>query len=218
MNYYRFLLRLSFICLVVIISIPTAHAQPSWQLEINTTPLWDDNPLMQIDNAIAIKGFETGLKASVHNPDNSPFAALLEVNHNRFDRSDFNSTDLSGAVDYRKEFKRSIVSVSGAYQYDTTRSIQNPVLGLVTQTDRWQSFQLKPDIQYQLNKRLSFNLMTLWKKTRYDNASLTDYRIITAEPSLFYKLSQNKRLGFNLQTRLYQSLQSEREALSFGPS
>ena len=199
---------------------PAAQAKTEAITGVEQDFVYDSNPLFSRSDEDSIFGSET--KAFVDVSRETPTEFLqgrATLTRGQFDKSDFNSTDSMFDGQYVKNFLRTVLSLKGKIQYDTTRGADVATFGRVNRADRYLSWRLTPKIDYALTPRTQVTLETNIQKNKYDNTALTDYRTISATPSLMRKISPLQTVVTALQLRRYESLENNDQTVdSIGPT
>ncbi len=193
----------------------------STQASISETGIWDSNPLMiSRDRGESIYGSETKATYSIKNktPTVQTYAKISAI-RNQFNDSDFNSTDFHGNVGITKKTPRLEASIKGDIDYDTTRTSELTTFDQNITSARHLSYSLRPSISHSISKRSNIALSGRWKESKYDDSSLSDYRILSIVPSASYNITPLQQATVSFQTQRYQSLEDTNAYTdSLGPS
>ncbi len=212
---------LSIALLVMVCAIPFASAEDTVEVDVNETIIWDSNPLMQTTGETDILGSET--KASLELGRNTPsekLTAEFEAVRNQFNETSFNSTDVAFSTDLEKKYRRVGWSIQGGIDYDTTRTGEITTFGRNTRAERRTTWQIEPEVSYNLSPLSKVALSGSWLERYYDDASsLIDYRTASVSPSLIRSLTPRQTGVMSFHARRYSSLEGgDRTVDSLGPS
>ena len=165
-----------------------------------------------------IYGSETGLYLILdRETPKSNFITNARVSRNQFNDPDYNSTDYSLKSNYKTNTDRWTVGFGGNIAYDTTRDEVDTDLGIFTDTSRRLDWSLGPNIQYKVSPTTNFSVNTKWMERRYEAVNLSDYRVITTDPTLSYDFTQLQQISASVRYRLYESLENNQSVESIGP-
>lgn len=195
-------------------------AEDEWNINLSQGFAWDSNPLNNINTNNDIYGLETRAGIIYDRVwNNFEWGTDFTILNDHFDDSDFNSTDFYFDTDFKWSTPTSELQLTGGYDFDTTRDETNTALGPNINAERRESWVIAPRYRHRITERFMFNLNADWEETRYDDDGLTDFRTISATPSISYNISPIQLVSLGLQTRRFEPLDiAGREVESYGPT
>jgi hypothetical protein len=182
--------------------------------------VYDTNPLMRERNASAIIGTETTASLG-YNKETTKTALKSGVSatRNQFNDSKFSSSDLHGFTGLKLDRKRWQISLDAVANYDTTRTSELTTFNLDIDSTRRASYSVTPSVSYSISPRNLIALSGGWNEIRYDDTSLTDYRVYSITPAFAHNISPKQQVQFSWLFNRYQSLDNTRQRVNTtGPS
>lgn len=205
--------------------VPFALANPSYEKPAlvygaSLAPIWNSNPLMLRDGIRGIYGTEAKVLVGFQREMlSSSFKADLTAAQNKYDRTEFDSTDFYAKVVFEKTYERTVLGLTGTYDYDTTRSSELTTFGREVGTGRRNSYSIQPTFAFKATPRTMIGLSGKWQETRYESDSLSDYRIASLSPAINHNLTPLQIATLSFQVQRYSLLDSSDQYIdTFGPS
>jgi len=193
---------------------------PDIQASVAENASWDSNPLMIVHDAKGLYG--SSLTPTLDVTDKTPtaqVAAEASVTDNRFNQSNFDSTDPHAKITLARQFELWETGLTGTVDYDTARTSELTTLGLNTGSVRHTGYSLTPDVAYNLTGLDKLVLSGSYAKSAYDSPLLTNYEIFTLTPTYTHKCTELTQGVLSLQAQRYQSLAAPNARVdSLGPS
>lgn len=203
-----------------LISSPVLANNNDLTLSLSESAIWNSNPLMLTRNVTKIWGSETDLKVGIDKDiRTATFKTNLSIKRNQFNESEYNSTDFAGFTNLGWETKRIQLGLKGRINYDTTRTSEITNFNLDVGSVRRFAFSVTPSISYTISPRSVFSIDSTWYEVDYDSDNFSDYRTLSATPSLSYQLTPLQQVFISTLFNRYESLNAEdREVDTIGPS
>jgi hypothetical protein len=198
----------------------SSYKKPKIVYGASLTPVWNSNPLMLRDavrdiygsEAKAYIGFQQEMLTSYIKGD---FTAV----QNRYDQSEFNSTDFYAKVSMEKTYERTVLGLTSTYDYDTTRSSELTTFGREIGTGRRSAYTVQPTFAFQATPRTTIGFSGRWQEVRYESESLSNYRIASISPAVSYHLTPLQIATLSFQAQRYSLLDNSEQYIdSLGPS
>lgn len=162
----------------------------------------DTNPARLTNNYHTLVGSETTLGLTLGDI-NSTHRVYLDsiLNHNRYNDSDFNTTNVHEALGLFKMNQRWLAGVEGRFDSDTTRTSEITSFGVASPKVRSTGYTLSPQLSFQQNTVDKWALNSNIAKTKYDNSAFVDYTSLSLNPSYSHNFDPNNAglLMFNFQ-------------------
>lgn len=181
---------------------------------------YDTNPLRSTNSSDKLIGSETTLGFTLG--DITPTHKLYldsTLNYNRYDDSDFNTTNVHEALGLYKMNQRWMAGVEGRFDYDTTRTSEITSFGVTIPKVRSTTFALSPQVSFQQNSLDKWSLNSNLAKVKYDNAAFADYLAASVNPAYAHNFDPNNAgiIMLNLQHYDADNIDNSRTT-SIGPS
>jgi hypothetical protein len=192
----------------------------SLRAELAQSLNWSDNPLLSSGAHDELWGSTT--TPSLKFRDEQPTRKLsldLSVSRNQFNRSVFNSTDLSATGKLVKDIERWSFKLEGNGAYDTTRTSEETSYGLRDAVARRTYGSVNPTISFRPTSLSEWAVAGGYGLTSYDKASYTDYETFSLTPSYTRFLSETTSVFVATQAQRYVTTEGvENQTDSIGPS
>jgi hypothetical protein len=180
----------------------------------------DTNPLRSVNNSDTIIGSETTLGVILG--DVTPTHRVYldsTINYNRYDDSDFNTTNFHEALGLYKMNQRWLAGVEGRFDYDTTRTSEITSFGVAIPKVRSTSYALSPQISFQQNIVDKWSLNSNLAKVKYDSNAFVDYTSLSINPAYYHNFDPNNAGIFMFNYQRYDADNFENSKTdSIGPS
>ncbi len=192
------------------------------RFKIKGKEIWsiDSNPLKSSTNSDTLMGSETsiGLTLGDITPTHKIYLDTL-VNYNRYDNSDFNTTNLHETLGLFKSNQRWLVGIEGKYDYDTTRTSEITSFGISAPSVRRTGISFAPQISFNPTPVDKLSLNSSLSRVEYDNSAFVDYKSFSLNPTYAHNFDPNNAGILTINFQRYQtSNASESRTDSIGPS
>ena len=180
----------------------------------------DTNPLRSVNDSDTLIGSETTLGATLG--DITPTHRVYldsTINYNRYDDSDFNTTNFHEVLGLYKMNQRWLAGVEGRFDYDTTRTSEITSFGVAIPRVRSTAFGLSPQISFQQNSVDKLSLNSNLSKVKYDSNAFVDYTAFSVNPAYSHNFDPNNAGIFMFNYQRYDADNFENSSTdSIGPS
>jgi hypothetical protein len=144
----------------------------------------DTNPLLQRHGEQTIFGSVT--HPSVALTDETPLTSLKlngALTENLYNRSAYNSTDVTAKANLARRNQRWEVSVAGNVAYDTTLSSEVTTFGRDVGSVRHLATDVKPRLTFRPSALEMFILSGGYQRSSYESNAYTNYHVTTVSPA-----------------------------------
>lgn len=186
----------------------------------SVSPIYNSNPLMRRSDIRSIYGAETRTYIGYQGESStSKLKTDVTAVENRYDDADFNSRDFYAKLMLEKIFQRTIFSLSGSYDYDTTRSSELTTFGREVGTGRRKYFGFEPTLAFQVTPRTTLGLGGKWQETRYESDTLNNFKVTSLASVLSHNLTPLQIATLSLQGQRYALLDNSEQYIdNLGPT
>lgn len=152
----------------------------------------DTNPLRLTNNYDTLVGSETTLGLTLGDI-NSTHRVYLDsiLNHNRYNDSSFNTTNVHEALGLFKMNQRWLAGVEGRFDSDTTRTSEITSFGVAIPKIRSTGYSLIPQLSFSPNTVDKLSLNSNLAKVEYDGSVFVDYTALSLSPSYSHNFDPN---------------------------
>lgn len=152
----------------------------------------DSNPLRLTNNYDTLMGSETtvGLTLGDVTPTHKVYLDSA-LNHNRYNDSDYNTTNVHEALGLFKFNQRWLAGVEGRFDSDTTRTSEITSFGVAIPKVRSTGYAVAPQVSFQPNTIDKLSINSNLGKVEYDNPVFVDYTSLALSPSYAHNFDLN---------------------------
>ena len=200
----------------------TAATLPGLNIQFLGTQGWeyDSNPLRLIKNNQSISGSNTTAAFILNdNTPTSQLSAHSEIDENLFDNAKFNSTDFHEKASLFTHNQRWRAGLSGAFDYDTTRTSEISNFGINIPNVRHTGWALAPEVDFTPNLIEKLALTGTIAESTYDNAAFINYSFYQFNPSYSRILDPLNTAVVTINSERYKAINGTANTIdTIGPS
>lgn len=180
----------------------------------------DSNPLLHKKGVQTLLGWTSSPQLLL--TGRTPALTLdfsTRVDDNRFNLSEFDSTDLHNALGAKYQGERYYLSMQGLFDYDTTRTSEFTTSGRNVAGVRHTGFSLSPEFGYNISPVQLISVMANYSAGFYDNhQDFTDFEAYSLQPRYSYTFTLRDTGFVALQASHFNTLSGNyNESNSVGP-
>lgn len=200
----------------------TAKAPGGFSAEMrgSQTLSYDSNPLRSTNGKQSIYGFTTSPRLILRKK--TPLSVIesdTQIDANMFDRSAFNSVDISQQVLLSTENERWSASTKGFLERDTTRTSELTNYGRNLPRVYRTRIGGAPQISFRPNSTSTWSLGATAADVNYDNRTYQDYSTYSLAPSYTRRFDAKNSGVISLNGQRYETTEGSRQrSTSAGPS